>query len=169
MTTIHDTRMGSEAAQLRAALNRERRARAVLGRAKDALEVILGAGGVGFCRILATRRAISANAHFKAHFGWPPDALIERAELEARIHKEDRVALAQALSAALSQDTPLDLTVRAVWPCGTTQRIVLRGRSVRADIPEGAPLRHRPARELVLIASHVTAERDAMQERADSA
>ena len=69
--------MGSEATHLRTALQHERRARAALGRAKDALEVILGAGCVGFCRIPATRRRLNANAHFKAHFGWPPDALLE--------------------------------------------------------------------------------------------
>jgi len=169
MNTIHDDRMGSEVAHLRAALNRERRARAVLGRAKDALEVILGAGGVGFCRILGTRRRISANAHFKAHFGWPPDVLIERDDLQDRVHAEDRAALAQALSAALSQGTPLDLRVRAVWPCGTTQHIALRGRCALADVPAGATHRDRRAHELVLVASNVTAECSAMRELADSA
>jgi signal transduction histidine kinase/ActR/RegA family two-component response regulator len=164
MNTIRDDRMGSEAMHLRAALQRERRARAVLGRAKDALEVILGAGCVGFCRIPATRRRLHANAHFKAHFGWPPDALLERADLDARVHAEDRAALAQAITAALAQGAPLDLTVRSVWPCGTTQYIALRGGCALADTDEAAGERKRVAHELVLVASNVTPEHEAMQE-----
>jgi signal transduction histidine kinase/CheY-like chemotaxis protein len=156
--------MGSEAGRLRAALNRERRARALLGRAKDALEVVLGAGAVGFCRILPARRRLSANAHFKAHFGWPPDAPLERSELEARVHAEDRAALTEAITAALRAGTPLNLTVRAVWPCGTTQYIALRGGGVLADHPQEHPRRRLAAKELVLVASNVTAEHRAMQE-----
>ena len=163
MNTIHDDRMGSEAAPLRAALNRERRARALLGRAKDALEVVLGAGCVGFCRIPATRSRLSANAHFRAHFGWPPDALLERGDLEARVHEEDRASFARAIKAALVQGAPLDLTVRAVWPCGTTQYIALRGRCVHADRDANVAAR-KPAHELMLVASNVTAERQALEE-----
>jgi signal transduction histidine kinase/ActR/RegA family two-component response regulator len=156
--------MGSEATHLRTALQHERRARAALGRAKDALEVILGAGCVGFCRIPATRSRLHANAHFKAHFGWPPDALLERADLDARVHAEDRAALAQAITAALAQGAPLDLTVRTVWPCGMTQYIALRGRCALADADEAAGERKRAAHELVLVASNVTPEHEAMQE-----
>src|ERR1700689_1354784 len=108
MNTIHDSPASSESARLRAALARERRARASLSRAKDALEVVLGAGSVGFCRIRSSRSKLAANAHFKAHFGWAPDALLERADLDARVHEEDRAALAQAIAAALEQGTPLE-------------------------------------------------------------
>jgi len=156
--------MGSEVTHLAAQLKRERRARARLGRAKDALEMILGTGCVGFCKIQATRTRLSANTHFKAHFGWPPDALLERVDLEARVHEEDRAVLAQAISAALEQGTPLELTVRAVWPCGTTQFIALRGRCAitdqDADGAARAPSRH----ELVLVASNVSAEHLALQQ-----
>src|ERR1700733_16058263 len=161
MNTIHDGRMGSEAAQTRAALNRERRARVLLGRTKDALEVVLGVGCIGFCRVLGTRK-LRANAHFKAHFGWPPDALLERGDLEARVHAEDRAALAGAITAALSQATPFELTVRALWPCGTTQYIALRGRCTLADDHEQPSPRKRPPNELVLVASNVTAEHRAL-------
>jgi signal transduction histidine kinase/CheY-like chemotaxis protein len=164
MNTIHDDRMGSEAARLRAALNRERRARALLGRQKDALEVVLGAGCVGFCRITATRSWLRANAHFKAHFGWPPDAQLERGDIDGRVHEEDRACLAQAITAALARGAPLDLTVRAVWPCGSTQFIALRGRCVLADPDAGVAARKRPAHELVLVANNVTAEHQALKE-----
>jgi len=162
MNTIHDDRMGSEAPHLRAAMNRERRARAFLGRAKDALEVVLGVGCVGFCRIRATRRRLIANAHFKAHFGWPPDALLEVGDLDARIHEADRAAFTQAITAALAQGAPLTLTVRALWPSGVVQHIALRGRWALADLAGGAV--PDPANELMLVASNVTAEHQALQE-----
>jgi signal transduction histidine kinase/CheY-like chemotaxis protein len=148
---------------MRVALARERRVRAQVERAKDALEVILGAGCVGFCRIHATRRALGANAHFKAHFGWPPDQLLQRGDLAGRVHKEDRAVLAISIRAAFDDGTPLDLTVRALWPCGTTQYIALRGRCALADHNEASASR-RPTTELVLVASNVTAEHQAMQE-----
>jgi signal transduction histidine kinase/ActR/RegA family two-component response regulator len=164
MNTIHDGGAGSEAARMRAALIRERRARALLGRTKDALEAILGAGCVGFCRIGYVGRRLRANPHFKAHFGWPPDATLERSDLDARVHEDDRAALGAAVTAALEEGTPLDLTVRAVWPCGTTQYIALRGRCELADTIESAGARKRTARGLVLVANNVTAEHRALKE-----
>jgi signal transduction histidine kinase/ActR/RegA family two-component response regulator len=163
MSTIHDEQTSSEAARLRAALNRERRSRVVLARAKDALEVVLGAGCIGFCRIPSNRRRVIANAHFKAHFGWPPDTLLDCHDIEARVHEEDRVALARALTAALADGAPLDLTVRAVWPCGTTQFIALRGRAALPEVAAESPSRVAP-QELVLVANNVTAEHRLMQE-----
>jgi signal transduction histidine kinase/ActR/RegA family two-component response regulator len=164
MNTIRDDRMGSEVTQLRLALKRERRAQARLERAKDALEMILGTGCVGFCRIPAARPRLTANAHFKAHFGWPPDALLERADLDARVHEEDQTALARAIAAALEQGTPLELTVRAVWPCGTTQFIALRGRCAPADQDENDAAGGRSRHELVLVATNVSAEHLALQQ-----
>ena len=156
--------MGSEVTRLAAQLKRERRVRARLGRAKDALEMILGTGCVGFCKIQATRTRLSANTHFKAHFGWPPDALLERGDLQARVHEEDRAVLAQAITAALEQGTPLELTVRAVWPCGTTQFVALRGRCALADQDADGAARARSSHELVLVASNVSAEHLALQQ-----
>jgi signal transduction histidine kinase len=164
MNTIRDGGMGSEAERMRAALSRERRARALLGRTKDALEAILGAGCVGFCRIGSPGRRLSANPHFKAHFGWPPDATLERSDLEARVHADDRAGLGTAITAALEEGTPLDLTVRAVWPCGTTHYIALRGRCELADNIDSAAARKRAARGLVLVATNITAEHRALKE-----
>ncbi len=163
MSTIHDELTSSETERLRTALHRERRARAVLARAKDALEVVLGAGCIGYCRIASNRRKLIANAHFKAHFGWPPDASLHREDLEARVHAQDRAPLARALTAALASAVPLDLTVRAMWPCGTMQFIALRGRCTLPEAQEGsaAPV---GVQELVLVASNVTAEHRMMQE-----
>jgi signal transduction histidine kinase len=164
MNTIHDGGVGSELARMRAALIRERRARARLGRTKDALEAILGAGCVGFCRIRAGRPKLSANPHFKAHFGWPPDAILERSDLDARVHQDDRMALACAITAALEEGTPLDLTVRAVWPCATTQYIALCGRCELAHQDANTGAGKRAIREFVLVANNVTAEHNALQE-----
>jgi signal transduction histidine kinase/ActR/RegA family two-component response regulator len=134
----------------------------LLGHAKDALDVILGAGCVGFCRIRTSRSKLTANPHFKAYFGWPPDQVLERADLEQRVHAEDRGTLTAAINAAVRQGTPFDLTVRAVWPCGAIQYIALRGRSLAGnEANEGAP--RRAIGELVLVANNVTAEREAVQ------
>ena len=90
-------------------------------------------------------------------------ALLERGDLEARVHAEDRAALAGAITAALSQATPFELTVRALWPCGTTQYIALRGRCTLADDHEQpSPRKRPPPNELVLVASNVTAEHRAL-------
>jgi signal transduction histidine kinase len=164
MNTIHDGGAGSELLRMRSALIRERRARALLERTKDALEAVLGAGCVGFCRIRAGRRRLSANPHFKAHFGWPPDAVLERSDLDARVHQDDRVALASAITAALEEGTPLDLTVRAVWPCNTIQFIALRGRCELAHKDADVGAAKRAIREFVLVANNVTAEHKALQE-----
>jgi signal transduction histidine kinase/ActR/RegA family two-component response regulator len=164
MNTIHDDGVGSEVARMRSALNREKRARAALGGAKDALEVIIGAGCVGFCRIHPTRHKCSANAHFKAHFGWPPDAILERSDLDGRIHPEDRAALCASITAALDHGTPLDLTVRAVWPCGTTHYIALRGRCAHGESAADTSSQKRSRTELVLVATNVTAEYKAIHE-----
>lgn len=164
MSTIHGDHMGSETARLRTALHRERRARAMLARAKDALEVVLAAGCVGFCRIPANRRRVAANVHFKAHFGWPPDALLQRTDIEARVHVEDRAAFERALNAALADGTPLDVTVRAVWPCGAVQFIALRGRCVASEAASATAAARAAGNELVLVASNVTAEHRMMQQ-----
>jgi len=162
MNTIHDSAASSESTRLRAALARERRARASLSRAKDALEVVLGAGSVGFCRIRTARSKLAANAHFKAHFGWAPDALLERADLQARVHAEDRAPLGTAITAAMKRGTPFDLTVRAVWPCGTTQYIALRGRFLAGNVASESAAK-RTSGEVILVASNFTAERDAVR------
>jgi signal transduction histidine kinase/CheY-like chemotaxis protein len=163
MNTIHDDGAGSEAARMRAAMIREQRARALLGRAKDALEAVLGAGCIGLCRFRSTRHRLIANPHFKAYFGWPPDAILERGDLHARVHVEDRAALAAGIKAALAEGTPLDLTVRAVWPCGTTQYVALRGRCAFDDAAGSAHSKKRAARELVLVANNVTTEHIALK------
>jgi signal transduction histidine kinase/CheY-like chemotaxis protein len=164
MNTIHDGGAGSELARTRAALIREKRSRALLGRTKDAVEAVLGAGCVGYCRIRTASRRLTANPHFKAHFGWAPDALLERANLDARVHVADRAALGAALSAALEQGTALDLTVRAVWPCGATHYIALCGRCALEDGAVSGAARKRAARLLILVSTNVTAEHRALED-----
>lgn len=164
MNTIHDDGAGSELTRMRAALIREKRARALLGRTKDALEAVLGAGCVGFCKIRAAAGRLSANPHFKAHFGWPPDALFERADLDARVHVDDRAALAAAVTAALEEGSALDLTVRAVWPCGATHYIALCGRCELDDGAASNGARRRVARLLILVSNNVTAEHRALED-----
>ncbi len=103
---------------------------AALALRRDELEIAIAAARLGFCRIDAATRSLSANSQFKAEFGWAPDAPLEWGALQERIGTEDRAALADAVRAAVKNGTDLDLVVRADWPDGTTQWIALRGRAV---------------------------------------
>lgn len=103
---------------------------AALALRRDELEIAIAAARLGFCRIDAATRSLSANSQFKAEFGWAPDAPLEWGALQERIGTEHRAALADAVRAAVKNGTDLDLVVRADWPDGTTQWIALRGRAV---------------------------------------
>ena len=126
--------------------------------------MVLAAGCVGFCRIPATRRRVAANVHFKAHFGWPPDALLQRDDIEARVHAEDRAAFERALQRgawrwhAARCDRPGGMAVRRD-PVHRTAR-PLRG--VRSGVATGTA--RAAGDELVLVASNVTAEHRMMQQ-----
>ena len=108
---------------------------------REDLELAIAAGRVGFCRIDPRTLDISANAYFKAEFGFPPDAHLSWEELQQRVHGEDRERLSAALGSALARQdsTELALTLRAVWPDGTEQSLALRGRCMHDA--SGAPER----------------------------
>ena len=78
------------------------------------------------------------------------------------MHAEDRAPLGAAIAAAMKRGTPFDLTVRAVWPCGATQYIALRGRFL-AHNAAGEGAAKRTSGEVILVANNVTAERDAVR------
>ena len=99
----------------------------------DELELVVAAARVGFCRLDIGTQALSANAQFKAEFGWPPDAEFDWDELQQRIHREDRERLRAALSAAVQSGSELSQTVRAEWPDGSIQSVALRGRALRTE------------------------------------
>ncbi len=105
----------------------------------DELELVLAAARVGFCLLAAETFAITANAQFKAEFGYPPDAQFRWDELQQRVQRADRELLAAAVNAAMESGVELSVTVRAEWPDGTVQSVALRGRTVRTET--GAPNR----------------------------
>jgi signal transduction histidine kinase len=156
MTSIHDDDPGSQIRELRSALARKQLECDVLARRKDELEVALAAGGVGFCRLDAKARTLTASAQFKAEIGWAPDAPIGWGELEQRVHREDRDKLADAIHAALEHGAELAVVVRAEWSDQGPQWVALRGRAVITA--EGAP------GGLVLTSRNVTAESRAAEQ-----
>ncbi len=114
--------------------------------------MILAAAGVGFCWIESRTYTITADPRFKAEFGWPPDARIDWADLQARLDPESRGRLCIALEAAFSAATDPELLVRTAWPDGHAQWLALRGRA----LTEGGK-----TTRLVLTCRNASAERRA--------
>ena len=146
MTSIHDEDPGSPT-RSRDDAPRSEAARAARS---DELELVVAAARVGFCRLELHTLALSANAQFKAEFGWPPDADFDWEQLQERVHREDRERLRAAVSATLERGSELAETVRAEWPDGSSQSVALRGRALRTET--GAPDR------LIITSRNVSAE-----------
>jgi signal transduction histidine kinase/ActR/RegA family two-component response regulator len=152
MASIHDEHPGSHAHRPATALGS---ACEGLPRRCDELERVLAVARVGFCRLETQTLTPSANAPFKAEFGWPPDAEFTWEQLQQRVHREDREQLRAAVAAAIESGADLALTVRAQWPDGSSQSVALRGRALRND--SGAPDR------LLITSRNATAEDVAIQ------
>jgi signal transduction histidine kinase/ActR/RegA family two-component response regulator len=133
MTTIHDDDPGSRMRELEGALLQTRLERETLALRKDELESVLAVGRMGFCRLEGTTRTLLANSQFKAEFGWPPDAEITWRDLEERIWRADRRKLADAIDAAFTSETEVDVIVRTRVKGRDRQWVTLRGRTVHAD------------------------------------
>jgi signal transduction histidine kinase/CheY-like chemotaxis protein len=154
MTTIHDDDPGSrpEAALAPAACplpaEWER-----LARRQDALETVLAAGRIGFCRLRGADLALEANAQFKAEWGWPPDAALSWEMLESSVHADDRGRFAAAVRAALAGGSRVDLTVRVVARGrGETRWLALHGCLAEDGTEPGSE-------QLILTSRNVTSER----------
>jgi signal transduction histidine kinase/ActR/RegA family two-component response regulator len=132
MTTIHDDDPGSRMRELEGSLLRSQLERDALALRKDELESVLAAGRLGFCRLDESTRALSANSQFKAEFGWPPDAEITWSELEKRIQRLDGQKLREAVEAAFTEGTEVDLIVRTRLKGRDRQWITIRGRTVNS-------------------------------------
>jgi signal transduction histidine kinase/ActR/RegA family two-component response regulator len=133
MTTIHDHDPGSRMRELEGALLRMQHERETLALRKDELESVLAVGRLGFCRLEGMTRALTANSQFKSEFGWPPDAEITWRELEERIWRADRQKLADAVEAAFSSHSDVDVIVRTRVKGRDRQWVTLRGRTISSD------------------------------------
>jgi signal transduction histidine kinase/ActR/RegA family two-component response regulator len=153
MASIHDEHPGSHTHPPATALSSECEG---LARRCDELERVLAAARIGFCRLETQTLTPSANAPFKAEFGWPPDAEFTWEQLQERIHREDRERLRSAVAAAIESGADLALTVRAQWPDGSIQSVALQGRALRND--SGAPDR------LLITSRNASVENVAIQE-----
>jgi signal transduction histidine kinase/ActR/RegA family two-component response regulator len=121
---------------------------AIPARRMDELETVIAAGRIGFCQLDASFRVLSANAQFKAEFGWAPDAQFAWSELMARVHPDDRDALRAALDTAFNSGAELDIAVRVNGPRVGGRCLQLRGRSISEE--DGT------TRRLVIVANDVT-------------
>ena len=133
MRTIHDDDSGSNGSPPRDARADEARSRDALTRRTDELEAVLAAGGVGFCYLDLQLRPIGVSSQLKALFGWPPDAQLEWAHLEERIHPQDRAALLACLRSAFEEGVDFDVVVRTAQAPGAPERIALQGRAIYDD------------------------------------
>ena len=109
------------------------RAPEALARRKDELEMVLGAAGLGFCRVDEEGQVSGASSLFKALFGHAPDARLEWDDIEESLLAEDRGTLQPAIQAALAREEPLDVAVRTSWAEASPHWVFLRGRVVRED------------------------------------
>ena len=130
MASIHDEHPGSHTRRPPEALSSEREA---LATHRDELERVLAAARVGYCRLDTQTLAASADAQFKAEFGWPPDAEFTWDQLQERLHCGDRERLRAAVAVAIENGVQVALTVRALWPDGSCQSVALQGCALRSD------------------------------------
>lgn len=135
MTSIHDDDPGSRPDRARAA------ARALppqwerLARRNDALEAVLAAGRIGYCRLRASvpaqapGAAVEASSQFKVDWGWPPDATPSWDDVQGRVHPDDRQRFSDAVGRALADTSRVDLTLRVLAPHGGGEMrwLALRG------------------------------------------
>ena len=138
MTSIHDDDPGSRSGAAPAPVQSAGPPPAEwerLARRRDELEIVLGAGRIGYCWLRAADAVLEANSQFKAEWGWPPDAALSWDAVEAHLEGGDRVRFAEAVRQALAGAAPLDMTVR-VLPARQQEDarwIALRGCIVRSS------------------------------------
>lgn len=99
-----------------------------LARRKDELEMVLGAAGIGACRVNEVHEIVSCDSQFKALFGLAPDAQPRWVDVEKTLAPEDRDTLQPAIEAALEHEELLDVAVRTTWSEIGPRWVFLRGR-----------------------------------------
>jgi signal transduction histidine kinase/ActR/RegA family two-component response regulator len=157
MTTIHDEESGSRMRELEGSLRRAELERDALASRKDELEAVLSVGGLGFCRIAATTRDITANSQFKSEFGWPPDAEITWSDLMQRVQRADRGRFIEAVESAIATHEEVDLILRTQDKVKQRQWLAIRGRMT--NDPDGTPA------DLILTSRNVSSARRAAEGR----
>jgi len=163
MTSIHDDGPGSRPDEVCRRLQRLQVQHDALGQRLDELESVLAASRTGFCRLDAALRLLHASSQLKAEFGYPPDAQIVWDDLLARVQREDRGRLADAVHAAASEgsDAGVELIVRLELPGRDTQWTAIRGRTTSAG--------HSGHADLILTARNVSVDqREGAQRQRES-
>jgi signal transduction histidine kinase/CheY-like chemotaxis protein len=120
----------------------------------DALETVLAAGRIGYCRVRASDLAVEANSQFKAEWGLPPDEALSWSTVGSCVHEDDRDRFDAAVREALAGVGRVDLTlrVRAARDRDDTRWVALHGCSVRDGTDSQTA-------GLILTCANVTSER----------
>ncbi|HET9106624.1 MAG TPA: ATP-binding protein [Steroidobacteraceae bacterium] len=162
MTSIHDDDPGSRSDTAHAPDGPLPAEWERLARRSDALETVLAAGRIGYCRLRADGLALEANPQFKAEWGWAPDAQASWETLETRVHPGDRERFTDAVRRALAGDERLDLEVRVRPAPGRdeTRWLALHGCLVKECDQAGSA-------HLVLTSLDVTGEHRAFEQVRD--
>jgi signal transduction histidine kinase/ActR/RegA family two-component response regulator len=101
-----------------------------LARRKDELEMVLGAAGIGACRVNKMLEFTGCDSQFKALFGLAPDATPTWGDLEKALAPEDRDTLRPAIEEALRHEELLDIAVRTIWSESGPRWVFVHGRTV---------------------------------------
>jgi two-component system CheB/CheR fusion protein len=149
MRRIHDEEAGSNVGSLR-----EARGPDALARRKDELEMVLGAAGIGFCRVNRELRLSGMNSQFKVLFGLAPDAGPIWSDIAQSLAAEDRNTLECAIGTVFEHGEAIELAVRTSWSDEGPRWVSLRGRAL-ADVRGSRP-------DLLLVARDATEEQRAV-------
>ena len=90
--------------------------------------MVLGAAGIGACRLNKGLEIKACDSQFKALFGLAPDAQPLWSDVETSLASEDRDTLQPAIEAALEHEEWLDVAVRTTWSEVGPRWVFLRGR-----------------------------------------
>jgi signal transduction histidine kinase len=128
----------------------------------DELESVLATSGTGYCRLDASLAVLRASSQLKAEFGYAPDAQVVWNDLIARVRREDRERLIDAVRVAFGAGADVELTVQVEAPGRPAQWTAVRGRITNAG--EGSRT------NLILTTRNVSAEqREGAQRQREAA
>lgn len=116
----------------------------------DELERVLGAAGVGFCRIDRTLSIVASNPYIKCLFGLAPDADFAWPQIEAVLVDEDRDKPQAAAHESLEHGEYAEFTVKTVFSRQGPQWLSVRVSPVTDERGERT--------ELLLIARDISAQ-----------
>jgi PAS domain S-box-containing protein len=138
-----------ERARAEAALRRSQQAEAAAKiaiaterghQSEQQLELALRAGRLGSWALDLNTGRLTGSEFFRANFGLGPEGAFDRyAELQARVHPDDRARQQRDMDTAIQDHTDLESEYRTVTADGEIRWVLVRGRATYGE--DGAPAR----------------------------